>query len=230
MLLAVPHSADIHTACLLKQNCEEEEVQKQLDAWVEISGLHGMKFNASKSEYMVTTRKKERPSSGLQIGQEQMKRVNSFKYLGSVVEENEKCEGDMTERGRQAEAFLGSVRSLVWSKDVPQKSKKIIYRNYYVPILTYASETWTMKKRDESRMQASEMKFLRSTIRVTRRDRIRNVKIREIVKEEPLQERIQTSSLKWYGHVKRMGEDRLPRKVHETEMKGKRPRERPRDR
>ena len=209
---------------------EEEEVQRQLDVWVEISGLYGMKFNANKSEYMVTTRKKERPFSGLQIGQEWMKRVNSYKYLGSVVEENGKCAGDISERGRQAEAFLRSVRSLVWNKDVPQKSKRIIYRSYYVPILTYASETWTMKKRDESKIQASEMKFLRSTIRVTRRDRIRNVKIREMLKEEPLQEKIQTSRLKWYGHVKRMGEDRLPRKAHETEMKGKRPRGKPRDR
>lgn len=35
----------------------------------------------------------------------------------------------------------------MWSKDVPQKSKGVLHQNYYVPILTYASETWVTKKK-----------------------------------------------------------------------------------
>jgi hypothetical protein len=31
------------------------------------------------------------------------------------------------------------------------------------PVLSYGSEAWTIKKADEKRLQASEMKFMRRT-------------------------------------------------------------------
>ena len=37
-----------------------------------------------------------------------------------------------------------SVRRLIWNKDVPMKCKKVICNTYYVPIITYGAETWTM--------------------------------------------------------------------------------------
>ena len=209
---------------------KEEEIQEQLKAWEETVGEYGWKFNISKCEILLTTRKKDRPMSGITLGGGQLKKVESLKYLGSIVEENGRNDKEITERGRQAEAFLRSIRSLVWNKDVPQKSKEVLYRSYYIPILTYASETWTMKKRDISRIQAGEMKFLRSRIGVTRRDRVRNEKVREMVKEEPLQGRIETSRLRWYGHLKRMDEKKIPKRIHEMQMQKKRPRGRPRDR
>lgn len=209
---------------------KEEEIQEQLEAWEGMVGEYGLKFNTSKCEILITTRKRDRPVGGITLGGGQLKQVESLKYLGSVVEENGRNDKEITERGRQAEAFLRSIRSLVWNRDVPQKCKEVLYRSYYIPILIYASETWTMKKRDISRIQASEMKFLRSRIGVTRRDRMRNEKIREIVKEEPLQGKIETSRLRWYGHLKRMEEKRIPKRIHEMQMQKRRPRGRPRDR
>ena len=47
-----------------------------------------------------------------------------------------------------------------------------------VPVVLYASETWTLRKVDKRRMQTAEMRFLRSVRDVTRRDRLRNEDIR----------------------------------------------------
>ena len=110
----------------------------------------------------------------------------------------------------------------------PQKG--IIYKTYFVPILTYGSETWVMKERDKNKMRAVEMKFQRSRVGVTRMDRVRNERVREMVREEPLQNRIERSRLQWYGHVRRMQEERIPKKMFGMEMTGRRPRGRPRDR
>ena len=44
-----------------------------------------------------------------------------------------------------------------------------MYKVYFSPIVTYAADTWTMTKRDESRLQAAEMKFLRSMLQKTSR-------------------------------------------------------------
>ena len=208
----------------------EAEVQERLNVWIEVVEQYSLKFNAQKCEMMVTTRNKERVTTDIRIGGEVLKKVESFKYLGSVIEESGRNDKEISERGRQAHGFLQSVRGLVWSRDVPQKSKQVLYRTYYVPILTYASETWVMKKRQVSRIQACEMKFQRSRLGITRRDRVRNETVREMVKEKPLQETIEKSRMCWYGHVKRMQDDRIPRRTHEMEMEGKRPRGRPRDR
>ena len=61
-------------------------------------------------------------------------------------------------------------------------------------------------------------------------DRIRTEKVGELMKEDALQDLIEKSRLRWYGHVKQMEGKRIPRRLHETDMKGKRPRVRPRDR
>ncbi|KAL1452899.1 hypothetical protein WDU94_007084 [Cyamophila willieti] len=43
-----------------------------------------------------------------------------------------------------------------------------------------------------------------------------------------IQDRIETSRLKWYGHVRRMNEERLPNKYLEMKMEGRRKQGRPR--
>ena len=96
--------------------------------------------------------------------------------------------------------------------------------------MTYAAGTWTITKRDESRIQAAEMKFLRGIIGKTRRDKIRNVGIRERTGFSKLQDKIETSKLKWYGHMMRMEEYRVPKRIFMEKIPRRRPRGRPRKR
>jgi hypothetical protein len=48
-----------------------------------------------------------------------------------------------------------------------------------VPALLYGSETWTPIKRDWNRIQAAEMKYLRTVKGCTRLDQIRNEDIKK---------------------------------------------------
>jgi hypothetical protein len=52
--------------------------------------------------------------------------------------------------------------------------------------LLHGAESWTCTKREESKIQAMEMKFLRDIIGKTRRDRIRNDDIREQLKVDDI--------------------------------------------
>ena len=47
-------------------------------------------------------------------------------------------------------------------------------------------------------------------------DRIRNVNIREAVGIEPLLLQVERSQLRWFGHVLRMGPDRLAKRVFQA--------------
>jgi hypothetical protein len=62
-------------------------------------------------------------------------------------------------------------------------------------------------------MVATEMDVLRRSARKSRLERIKNEHIKEIkgVKEKPdIIDIIEKKRLQWYGHVKRMQEERLP--------------------
>ena len=74
------------------------------------------------------------------------------------------------------------------------------------------------------------MRFLRGILGKTRRDRIRNETIKNTLQIRPVKETMERNKLKWLGHVKRMGLERLPRRALEWTESGRRPIGRPRTR
>ena len=103
-----------------------------------------------------------------------------------------------------------------------------IYQTIYLPTLLYGCETWPRAATTDSQIQAAEMKYLRRVANKTRFDRERNSKIREEVGVRPAMDMIEEKQLKWYGHVKRMGPERITRRVVEAREWEKRSRGRPR--
>ena len=57
--------------------------------------------------------------------------------------------------------------------------------------MLYGSECWAMKKEDERAMEVTEMKMLRWSIGITRKDRIRNDTIRGSLGVRRIGEKIQ---------------------------------------
>jgi hypothetical protein len=55
-----------------------------------------------------------------------------------------------------------------------KKCKITIYNIYFKNILLCGAERWTYSKREECKLQAVEMKFLRGKVNSVRRDRGRN--------------------------------------------------------
>ncbi|KAI5725714.1 hypothetical protein M8J77_019224 [Diaphorina citri] len=206
-----------------------EAVQQQIDSWVNIAEKYGLRFNEEKIEILILSREENSPTNNnIEMYGQQLQVTDKFKYLGSILSQNGKIEEEVTNRIKVAGNFYSSIRSIIWNKHVPTKCKREIYKTYYIPILTYGSETWTVRKKEESRIQAAEMKFLRSILGKTRRDRIRNDEIRRTIGVEKLQERIEHQRLRSFGHMKRMENNRLPKKFYEYQPEGKRPKGRPR--
>jgi hypothetical protein len=82
--------------------------------------------------------------------------------------------------------------------------------------------TWRLTENNKRRVEATEMDALRRSSRLSRKERIKNVMIRQqIVKE------IEQNRLTCYGHVQRMVERRLPKIALKWMSKQKRARGRP---
>ena len=92
-------------------------------------------------------------------------------------------------------------------------SRLSIFQAVFVPILTYGHESWVMTERMRSQVQASEMRFLRRIEGVTLFNKMRSSEIRKSLNIEPLLLRIERSQLRWFGHVSRMPQERLPKQA-----------------
>ena len=85
-----------------------------------------------------------------------------------------------------------------------------------------------MKQRTREVLEATEMDFWRRSAGISRKDRVRNETVREIMDaKQTIVHDIMTKQLIWYGHVQRMAGDRLPKKVLDWVPPGRRRRGRP---
>jgi hypothetical protein len=103
------------------------------------------------------------------------------------------------------------------------------YRDFvFSSSLFHASETWRLTENNKRRVEATEMEALRRSSRISRKNRIRNVTIRQQTGlEETVIKEIEQNQLTWYGHVQRMAEGRLPKIALKWMPKQKRARGRP---
>ena len=83
-----------------------------------------------------------------------------------------------------------------------------------------------MTERMRSQVQASKMRFLRRIEGVTLFNKVRSSDIRKSLNIEPLLLRIERSQLKWFGHVSRMPQERLPKLALLAKANGRRPTDR----
>jgi hypothetical protein len=74
----------------------------------------------------------------------------------------------------------------------------------------YGSETWRLAENNNRRVKTTEMDAQRRSSRISRKERIINVTIKQqIVLEKTVIKEIDQNQLTWYGHVQRMAEGRL---------------------
>ena len=95
----------------------------------------------------------------------------------------------------------------------------------------YGAEVWQIPTREINKILSTEIDVLRRSARKSRMERIKNEHIKEImrVKGKPdIIDIIERKRLQWYGHVKRMPEDRIPKLIVEWILRERRRRGRPR--
>ena len=97
--------------------------------------------------------------------------------------------------------------------------------------MVYGAEVWQIPTREINKILSTEMDVLKRSARKSRMERNKNEYVKEImgVKGKPnIIDIIQKKRLQWYGHVKRMPEERIPKLIMEWVQLERRKRGRPR--
>ena len=86
------------------------------------------------------------------------------------------------------------------------KVKGKVYRTCVRPAMLYGMETVLVTKYQERKFEVSEMSMLRFTLGLTRKDKVRNERVREVLGMRRFREKAREWRLRWYGHVRRRQE------------------------
>ena len=78
--------------------------------------------------------------------------------------------------------------------------------------MLYGTECWAVKKQYVSKMNVVEMRILRWLCGKTRRDKVRNERIRKMIEVAPIDEKMRENRLRWFGHIQRRSTNALVRK------------------
>ena len=152
------------------------------------------------------------------IDGQQLEQVSSFKYLGSWITEDGKCELEVRTRiARAKEAF--SKRRELLTKSLSHKIKKKMIKTLVWSIALYASETWTLRKEEYRKLDALEMWLWRRMEKVSWTQRKTNEEILRIVGEKRrLVNMVVERKKRWIGHA--LMRDGLIREVMEGLREG----------
>ena len=188
-----------------------------------------LRVNIGKSKVMKGSREGEKGNLNILLNGEKLEEVESFRYLGVDIRSDGSQGTEISHRVREGARVLGALKS-IWSKrSVSREAKLGMFEGIMVPTVMYGSECWALNAREKKKVDVIEMKCLRAISGVRWFDRRTNESVRESFGERRrLLERAEQSELSWFGHVVRMDEGRLVKRIYEASVEGNRARGRPR--
>ena len=197
-----------------------EKLQLSTDQLQQACLKYGMKINAGKCKAISIN---QRP---IKVDGNDVETVNDFIFLGSNVPSTTV---DVKRRISLANTAFGKLKKNIWSRnDVPVTLKMRLYKALILPIAIYGAETWSLTKEDTRKLSVFENNCLRAILRIRLQDRISLKRIRKMAKlETPIENIIKKRRLTWFGHVSRLPNDSLAKRLLKEEFAGRRKRGRP---
>ena len=104
-----------------------------------------LKLNLLNTEVMMMGRSHQ--NLNITIADHTINQVQSFKYLGSTVNEQSTQEEEIKNRIAKYSQNVGCMYRLLKDRNVPKKAKQIIHQTILRPILIFGSECWTWTKK-----------------------------------------------------------------------------------
>ena len=211
---------------LMNQN--KAALQEHTDQLNTSCEKYDMKISINKTEVMSVSRNPGKLD--ININGTQLKQTKEFKYLGSLFTEDGKLDREIETRCQKANAVSYQLAPLLKHPSIPMSTKAKLINAIFVPTLTYQCQTWALTKALERKLVTCEMRCLRKAVNKTRRDKIKNEVIRDMVGLTPILHHVEQQRIRWFGHLTRMPPDQPALRAYTTRYTGWKARGRPRRR
>jgi len=97
----------------------------------------------------------------LRIGNKEFEGVSEFKYLGNIIENNNRNDRCIKERIQTGNKAYYANLQMLKSKIISRRLKLQIYKTLIRPVVTYGAETWTLTATEENALRRFESEVLR---------------------------------------------------------------------
>ena len=163
----------------------------------------------------------------IDIDGETIECVDHFKYLGSIKTDSADCSKDVNARIGMAKKRVLELNN-IWKDTNIRKELKIKLMKCLVwTVMTYGAEGWTLRKRDEKKINSAEMWFHRRLLRVSWKQKRTDENIlTELGVKRQLLDTIKKRKLSFFGHICR-NKCTLMKDIIQGKMEGRRGRGRP---
>ena len=108
-------------------------------------------------------------------------------------------------------------RQLFNSSLISRNSKLQIYRTLVRPVVTYGSESWTLTMEEERALAVFERKILQKIYGPVKQNELwrtrQNDELEAIIKGENIVRFIKCRRIRWLGHIERMQDTAIPKKM-----------------
>ncbi|XP_025417940.1 uncharacterized protein LOC112688792 [Sipha flava] len=185
----------------------EEELQRMLRCMEEtLLNELSMKINAQKTKVLVCSRNNNITTRIHLQNNQEIKQVEEFAYLGSIISKDGRSKKEIVKRICQAKLAFNKKRGLFTSKSTSVRTRINLLMTNVWSIMLYGSETWTIAKAERRRIKAFEMRCFRRMLKISWTDMVSNEEVLERMSaRRTLWSSIKKRRNEWIGHVLRHG-------------------------
>ena len=130
--------------------------------------------------------------------------------------------------GKASHAF--NCLNKVWKEERLSLSTKLrLFNAIVVSVLLYGCDSWKGLQEIEERVRRFESNCLRKIMKIRWHEHVSEEELRQRSGQQSVVEKIKIARWKWYGHVLRMSDERLPKQALSWRPEGRRRVGRPKD-
>ena len=155
------------------------DLQAMLNSFSDASKQFGLSISLEKTEVLFQRAPNSvAPQPAIFIDDVELKVVNSFKYLGSMISVDGSLDKEIAYRISKASQALGRLRNrLLNHHNVTLDTKLKVYRAVVLPSLLYGCETWTVYRRHLKQLERFHQRALCSILGIRWQDRATNTEV-----------------------------------------------------
>jgi hypothetical protein len=204
-------------------------IKEKSETLLEASRYIDLEINAEKTNYMIMSR---HPNLGqnqnTRTANESFENVATFKYLGTILTNQNDSLDKIKSRLNSGNACYYSVKNLLSSRFTPKNLKIKIYKTIIFPIVLYGCESWSLTLGEEQRLRIFENRVLRRIFGPKMEEdgswrKLHNDELHNLYSSPNIVKVIICRRMRWAGHVARMGEGRDVYRILVGKPESKRP-------
>ena len=206
-----------------------EEIERAAQTLDEVASEWGLTLSLPKTKLLVAGMWSDNDLQPISIRGDTIESVPEFRYLGSIVEAHGEILKEVEDRiARASRAFGALCRPVFHDNKLSLETKRMVYRAVVMGVLLYGAEAWVNKRAVTRKLESFNNKCLRRILGITkakqRTGRITSAEVRRrFGVEEMLEDVVAAKRLRWAGHVARMEDCRLPKRLMFGWLPQKRP-------